>query len=56
MVWIMPCVNLRLSRKAVKKLFDSGRASISKGLEDVLSQYYERIKEDMLEEFLRERR
>ena len=49
-------VKLRLSRNAVKKLFGSGRASISKGLEDVLDRYSERVEEDVLEEFLRERR
>ena len=49
-------VRLRLSRIAVKKLFSPGRASISKGLEDVLDQYSEKVEEDMLEEFLRERR
>lgn len=49
-------VRLRLSRNAVKKLFGSGRASISKGLEDVLDRYSESVEEDVLEEFLRERR
>jgi len=49
-------VRLRLSRNAVKKLFSSERASISKGLEDVLERYSEKVKKDVLEEFLRERR
>jgi len=58
-VWwgIIPSVvRLRLSRNAVKKLFSSEGASISKGLEDVLERYSEKVKEDVLEEFLRERR
>ncbi len=49
-------VRLRLSKNAVRKLFGSGKAGISKGLEDVLERYSERVEEDVLEEFLRERR
>jgi len=49
-------VRLRLSRNAVKKLFSSEKASISKGLEDVLERYSEKAEEDVLEEFLKERR
>jgi len=49
-------VRLRLSRNAVKKLFSSGKASISKGLKDVLERYSEKAEEDVLEEFLKERR
>ena len=49
-------VRFRLSRNAVKKLFGSGKTSVSKGLEEVLNQYSERVKEDVLEEFLSERR
>ncbi len=58
-VWwgVVPSVvRLRLSRSAVKRLFGSGKASISKGLEDVLERYSEKVEEDVLEEFLRERR
>jgi len=54
---IMPgIVRLRLSRSAVRRLFGSGRTSMSKGLEEVLDRYSERVEEDVLEEFLRERR
>ncbi|MEB2837347.1 MAG: hypothetical protein GSR80_001389 [Desulfurococcales archaeon] len=49
-------VRFRLSRNAVKKLFGSGKASVSKGLEEVLDRYSERVEVDVLEEFLRERR
>ena len=58
-VWwgIVPgVVRLRLSRNAMKKLFSSGKSSISKDLEDVLERYSEKVEEDVLEEFLRERR
>ena len=49
-------VRLRLSKSAVKKLFGSGKAGISRGLEDVLERYSEKVEEDVLEEFLKERR
>lgn len=57
MVMVVPgVVRLRLSKNAVRRLFGSGRASVSKGLEEVLDRYSERIEEDVLEEFLGERR
>ena len=49
-------VRLRLSKNAVRRLFSSGRTSVSKGLEEVLDQYSERVEEDVLEDFLGERR
>lgn len=49
-------VRLRLSKNAVRILFGSGRGSVSRGLEDVLDHYSERVEEDVLKEFLRERR
>ncbi len=49
-------VRLRISRNAVKKLFGFRRGSVSKGIDEVLDRYSERVEEDVLEEFLRERR
>jgi len=49
-------VKLRVSRNAVKKLFGSKRVSVSKGIDEVLDKYSERVEEDVLEEFLKERR
>ena len=52
-VWYREVQSLQ---EAVKKLFSSRRASVSKGLEEVLDQYSERVDEDVLEELLRGRR
>jgi len=49
-------VRLRLSKDAVKKLFGSRRSSVSKGIDEVLDKYSERVEEDVLREFLKERR
>ena len=49
-------VRLRLSRNAVEKLFGSKRMSVSKGIDEVLDKYSERVDEDVLEKFLKERR
>ncbi len=49
-------VRLRISRNAVKKLFGSKRMSVSKGIDEVLNKYSERVYKDVLEEFLKERR
>jgi len=49
-------VRLRLSKDAVKKLFGSKRISVSKDISEVLDKYSEKVEEDVLEEFLKERR
>ncbi len=49
-------IKLRLSRNAIEKLFGSKRVSVSKGIDEVLDKYSERVGEDVLEEFLKERR
>ena len=49
-------VRLRLSRDAVEKLFGSRRISVSKGISEVLDKYSEKVEEDVLEKFLKERR
>ncbi len=50
-------VRLRVSRDAVKKLFvGSKRISVSRGIDEVLDKYSEKVREDVLEEFLKERR
>ncbi len=49
-------VKLRLSRDAIEKLFGSKRVSVSKGIDEVLDRYSERVEKDVLEEFLKERR
>ncbi len=57
-VEIMPggVVRFRISRNAVEKLFGSKKASISRGIDEVLEKYSEIVKKDVLEEFLKERR
>ena len=50
------CVRLRLSKKAARILFSSGRSGVSRGLDEVLDRYSERVEEDVLKEFLGERR
>ncbi len=49
-------VRLRVSRGALKKLFGSRGVSVSKGIDKVLDKYAERVEEDVLAEFLKERR
>jgi len=49
-------VRLRLSKDAVKKLFGSKKISVSMGISEVLDKYSEKVEEDVLEEFLEERR
>ncbi len=49
-------VKFRLSKNGVRKLFSSSKASVSKGLEEVLDRYSEKVEYDVLEEFLREMR
>lgn len=49
-------VRLRLSKNTVEKLFGSGKAGISKGIERVLERYSEKVEDDVLKEFLKERR
>jgi len=49
-------VRLRISKNAVEKLFSSKKVSVSKGIDEVLEKYSENVKEDVLEEFLKERR
>jgi len=49
-------VKLRISRSVIKELLSSRRISLSKGIDEVLDKYSERVEEDVLEEFLRERR
>ncbi len=49
-------VRLRVSRGALKKLFGSKGISVSKGIDEVLDKYAERVEEDVLAEFLKERR
>jgi len=49
-------VRLRLSRDAVKKLFGFKGIGVSKGIDEVLDKYSEKVEEDVLEVFLKERR
>lgn len=49
-------IRLRLSKDAVKKLFGSRGVDVSKDIDEVLDRYFEKVKEDVLEEFLKERR
>ena len=49
-------VRFRISRNAVERLFGSKKTNVSKGIEEVLEKYSERVGEDVLAEFLKERR
>jgi hypothetical protein len=49
-------VRLRLSRDVIKKLFRVKGIARSKGIEEVFDKYCEKVEEDVLEEFLKERR
>ena len=49
-------VKLRISRNAAEKLFSPNRTSVSKGIDKVLEKYSEKVEEDVLDSFLKERR
>ena len=49
-------VRLRLSRDAMKELFNSKKVNVSKGIDEVLDKYSEKVEKDVLVEFIRERR
>jgi len=49
-------VRLRLSKDAMKKLFNSKKVSVSKGIDEVLDKYSEKVEEDVLMGFIKERR
>ena len=49
-------VRLRLPVKVVRELLGSRGAGVSRGIDEVLERYSERVEEDVLEEFLGERR
>ena len=49
-------IRIRISKNAVEELFGPKRVSISKGIDEILDKYSERVKDDVLKEFLKERR
>ena len=49
-------VRLHLSKDAMKKLFNSKKVSVSKGIDEVLDKYSEKVEEDVLIGFIKERR
>ncbi len=49
-------VRFRISKSAIEKLFGSKKTNVSKGIEEVLEKYSEKVREDVLAEFLKERR
>jgi len=49
-------VKLRISRRVLKKLLTTPSPRPYMGLDKVLEKYSEKVKEDMLKEFLSERR
>lgn len=49
-------VKLRISRNAAEKLFSPNRTSVSKDIDKVLEKYSEKVEEDVLDKFLKERR
>ena len=49
-------VRLRLPVNVVRELLGSREAGVSRGIDDVLERYSERVEEDVLEKLLEERR
>ncbi len=49
-------VRLRISRRILKKLLSASSPRPSMGIDEVLEKYSEKVGEDVLDEFLRERR
>ena len=49
-------VRLRISKGAVRELFGSKGFSVSRDIDKILDKYSEKVKEDVLAEFLKERR
>ncbi len=49
-------IELHLSKKAIRKLFGRKRISVSKNIDKMLEKFSEKVNEDVLAEFLRERR
>jgi len=49
-------VRLRISRMVLKKLIGAPGPRPSMGLDEILEKYSEKVKEDVLEKFLIERR
>jgi len=49
-------IRLHLSKDAMKKLFNSKKVSVSKGIDEVLDKYSEKVEEDVLMGFIKERR
>ena len=49
-------VRLRISRRVLKKLLGAPSPRPSMGLDEVLERYCEKVEEDVLKEFLGERR
>ena len=49
-------VKLRIPRRVLKKLLGAPSPTPSMGLDEVLGKYSEKVEEDVLEEFLNERR
>jgi len=49
-------IRLRMSRDAVMELFGSRKFSVSRDIDKILDKYSEKVEEDVLVEFLKERR
>ncbi|MCD6300838.1 MAG: hypothetical protein J7L82_02065 [Staphylothermus sp.] len=49
-------LRIRLSRDAMKKLFNSKKISVSRGIDEVIDKYSEKVEDDVLMEFIEERR
>ncbi len=49
-------VRLLISKDVIKKLFGSKKINVSKGIDEVLEKYSEKVEKDVLQEFLKERR
>jgi len=49
-------IKLRVSKDAIKELFSSRKISVSKGIDEVLDKYSEKVEVDVLKEFLEDRR
>lgn len=49
-------IRLRIKRSIIKEPFESNKVSMSKGIGKILDKYSERVQDDVLKEFLKNRR
>ncbi len=49
-------IRIVLDRETLKKLLSSERSSISKGISSIIDEFSEKVEEDVLKNFINERR